>query len=69
MVVRAIFENGHFRPLGPLPDLEERAEVLLTIDKPTDLKALRRLRGRLSQKDAAEMQRVIEEGRRVEGDW
>jgi predicted DNA-binding antitoxin AbrB/MazE fold protein len=69
MVVRAVFENGQFRPLDPVHDIAERSEVLLTITKPTNRKALRAFRGTLSKQDADQMQRVIQEGRRVEGDW
>jgi predicted DNA-binding antitoxin AbrB/MazE fold protein len=79
MVVRAIYEQGIFRPLDPIPHLTERSEVTLTIGrrasetktnrKPVDRAVLHSLRGSWSQKDAALMQRLITEGRRVEGEW
>jgi predicted DNA-binding antitoxin AbrB/MazE fold protein len=31
IIVQAIYENGQFRPLGPVLGLEEKATVLLTI--------------------------------------
>ncbi len=69
MVIRAIFEKGVFRPLGPLPDLGERAEVVLTIRKPVDLPALQKVRGSITPEEAQEMQQLIREGRCVEGNW
>lgn len=69
MVVRAIYEKGLFRPLTPVPELAERCEVLLTIEKPIDLKALQKIRGCVSAEEAEKMQQLIREGRRVEGDW
>ncbi len=69
IVVRAIYENGLFRPIDPLPELAERSEVLLTVRKPLNVKALQRVRGCLSPKEAKAMRQLIQEGRRVEGDW
>jgi predicted DNA-binding antitoxin AbrB/MazE fold protein len=69
MAVRAIFENGVFRPVEPVADLGNGSEVLLTIRRPINLKALRSVRGSLSKKEADKLQRLIREGRRVEGDW
>jgi predicted DNA-binding antitoxin AbrB/MazE fold protein len=67
MVIQAIYENGLFRPLGPVPELGERAPVTLTIRKPINREALRTFRGSLSSEEADEMSRLIQEGRPVEG--
>lgn len=69
IIVQAIYENGLFRPVGPVPELAEHAVVTLTIRKPLDREALRALRGSLSPEEADEMSRWIREGRRVEGAW
>ena len=69
MVIRAIFEKGVFRPLDPLPELDERAEVVLTIRKSVDWPALRKVRGSLTPEEAQKMQQLIKEGRCVEEDW
>jgi predicted DNA-binding antitoxin AbrB/MazE fold protein len=66
MIVQAIYENGLFRPVGPVPELAERTAVTLTIRKPLNREALRALRGSLSPEEAEEMSRWIREGRRVE---
>jgi predicted DNA-binding antitoxin AbrB/MazE fold protein len=69
IVVRAVYENGVFRPCDPLPELGDRSSVILTIRKPLDVEGLRALRGTLSTEEANEMNRAIQEGRRVEGAW
>ena len=59
--VEAIFENGVFRPLEPLPELSDGATVHISVDVPVDrLARLRRCAGILPAEDAAEMLRVIE---------
>lgn len=67
ITVKAIYENGVFRPIGPMPDYGEGAKVILTISKRDDKKALRALRRPLSIEDMIEMIRVIREECRVEG--
>lgn len=32
LTIEAIYEAGVFKPLAPLPDLQERARVLLTLE-------------------------------------
>jgi predicted DNA-binding antitoxin AbrB/MazE fold protein len=32
LTIEAIYEAGVFRPLAPLPDLQEQARVLLTLE-------------------------------------
>ena len=64
MVIRAVFEKGLFRPLGPVPKLGEHSEVFLTVSKPLNVHSLRKVRGRLSVDDAEKMQKLIREGRR-----
>jgi predicted DNA-binding antitoxin AbrB/MazE fold protein len=66
--VKAIFENGVFRPIEPVPDFGEKSTVLLTIRKPLDRDALHALAGTLPDEDAEEMMRVTKEGRRVDRD-
>lgn len=67
--VEAIYEGGVFRPLGAVPEVPEGTRVLLTVRKPSDKEAIRRLAGTLPSEDAEQMMRSIREGRRVEGDW
>ena len=68
-VLEAIYEGGVFRPLTAVPEVPDGARVLLTVRKPSDKEALRKLSGSLSVEDAEEMMHTIREGRRVEGDW
>jgi len=65
--IRPIFENGVFRPIEPIPNYGEGSRVVITVQKPLDKEALRAFRGTLSAEEAEEMNRVIQEGRRVEG--
>lgn len=69
MIIRAKFEKGIFRPLGPIPKLNEGASVVISVRKPLDVKAIRKFRGILTSKEAKEIRRLIQEGRRVEGNW
>jgi len=69
MIIRARFEKGLLRPIGPMPKLKEGASVVLTVRKPLDLIAIRKFRGILSAKEGEEIHRLIREGRRVEGNW
>jgi predicted DNA-binding antitoxin AbrB/MazE fold protein len=69
MIIRAKFEKGIFRPIGPVPELNEGASVVITVRKPLDLKAIRKFRGILNAKEGQEIRRLIQEGRRVEGNW
>jgi predicted DNA-binding antitoxin AbrB/MazE fold protein len=67
--VQAVYEKGVFRPLGTVPEVREGSRVELTIRKPLDKQALRRLIGTLPAEDADAIMQAIKEGRRVEGDW
>jgi hypothetical protein len=49
--------------------VSDGTRVLLTVRKPLDKDALRKLAGSFSPEDAEEMMHAIREGRRVEGDW
>jgi predicted DNA-binding antitoxin AbrB/MazE fold protein len=69
MIVRAKYEKGVFRPIGSVLRLKEGTSVVLTVRKPLNLKAIRKFRGTLSQKESDEIRRLIREGRRVEGNW
>ena len=64
--IEAIYERGVFRPLGAVPEVSEGSRVLLTVRKPVDKAALRKLAGSVSAEDAERMQQAITEGRRVE---
>lgn len=66
--IKAIYENGVFRPIGPMPDYGEGDRVILSISAPVDREAWKEFRGMLSPEEAVEMMRLIREGRRVEGD-
>ena len=52
-----------------VPEVPDGTRVLLTVRKPLDKDALRKVAGSLSAEDAEEMMLAIREGRRVEGDW
>ena len=67
--VEAIYEGGVFRPLSAVSEVPEGTRVLLTVRKPLDKDALRKVAGSLSVEDAEAMMHSIREGRRVEGDW
>ena len=67
--VEAIYEGGVFRPLTAVSEVSEGTRVLLTVRKPLDKEALRKVAGSLPAEDAEEMMQAIREGRRVEGDW
>lgn len=70
--VEAIFENGVFRPLQPLPHLTERSHVEISVEVPSENGAsVFRGPGILPDEDAAEMLRIIhEEFEQVdERDW
>ena len=63
MIIRARFEKGIFRPIGPVPEFNEGASVVITVRKPLDLKAIRKFRGILTAKEGEEIRRIIREGR------
>jgi predicted DNA-binding antitoxin AbrB/MazE fold protein len=67
--VEAIYEGGVFRPLTAVPEVRDGTRVLLTVRKPLDKNALRKLAGSLSLEDGEEMRQAIRKGRRVEGSW
>ena len=58
--LRAVFENGVFRPLKPPKGLAERHEVTLTVTIEEGPSSLRDFAGRISSDDAQEMREVIE---------
>ena len=68
----AIFENGVFRPLEPVSELPNLAEVTVSVDSPHFNKtSLLQCIGILSDEDAAEMKAIIAEEfeRTDERDW
>lgn len=67
--VEAVYEGGVFRPLTAVPEVSDGTRVLLTVRKPLDKDALKKVAGSLSPEDAEEMMQAVREGRRVEGDW
>ncbi len=69
--IDAIFENGVFRPLEPVQGLEERAQVRLSVEMPSNGQDLSKCIGSLPDADAADMLRIIEsEFERVDlRDW
>lgn len=58
--LRAVFENGVFRPLRRPKGLAERREVTLTVAVDEEPSSLADLAGRISQDDAREMREIIE---------
>jgi predicted DNA-binding antitoxin AbrB/MazE fold protein len=60
--IEAIFENGVFRPLQPLPHLAEHCHVEISVDVPGGNDGtVFRGPGILPDEDAAEMLRIIEQ--------
>lgn len=60
--VEAIYENGVLRPLKALEGLAERCKVKITIEcEETTLHPLGRFAGILSDDEAADLRRVIED--------
>ena len=59
-LIRAIYENGVFRPTEPIPESVEGSCVLITIVKPLDKESLQALAGSISAEDAEEMRRATE---------
>lgn len=58
--LRAVFENGVFRPLRRPKGLAERREVTLTVTVDEAPSSLAELAGSISQDDAQEMRQIIE---------
>jgi predicted DNA-binding antitoxin AbrB/MazE fold protein len=69
MMIRAKFVKGIFKPIDPVPELNEGASVVLTVRKPLNLAAIRKFRGILTAEEGEEIRRLIREERRVEGSW
>jgi predicted DNA-binding antitoxin AbrB/MazE fold protein len=59
--IKAIYENGVLKPIEPIEGLADRAQVTLTLDTGRTRRPLDDWVGGLSDQDAAEMRRVIEE--------
>jgi predicted DNA-binding antitoxin AbrB/MazE fold protein len=58
--LKAVFENGVFRPLKRPKGLAERREVTLTVTVEEGQSSLADFAGRISSDDAQEMREVIE---------
>ena len=58
--LRAVFENGVFRPLKRPQGLAERREVTLTVTVEEGPSSLADFGGRISSSDAQEMREVVE---------
>lgn len=58
--LRAVFENGVFRPLRRPKGLADRREVTLTVTLDEEPASLAELAGSISQDDAQEMRQIIE---------
>jgi predicted DNA-binding antitoxin AbrB/MazE fold protein len=58
--LKAVFENGVFRPLEQPKGLAERREVTLTVTVDEATSSLADFEGRISSDDAQEMREVIE---------
>jgi predicted DNA-binding antitoxin AbrB/MazE fold protein len=58
--LRAVFENGVFRPLKPPTGVSEHREVTLTVTVEDAPSSLADFGGRVSADDAREMREVIE---------
>jgi predicted DNA-binding antitoxin AbrB/MazE fold protein len=69
--LRAVFENGVFRPLKRPKGVAERREVTLTVTVEDGSSSLADFGGRISADDAQEMREIIErEFERVDpGEW
>ncbi|GBC76302.1 hypothetical protein HRbin07_00501 [bacterium HR07] len=60
--IEAIYEDGVLRPLKPLKNLREHSRVKITIEAEATVRhPLAECIGILSDEDAAEMRRIIEE--------
>lgn len=58
--LRAVFENGVFRPLRRPKDVSEHREVTLTVTVEDAPSSLADFAGRVSAADAQEMREIIE---------
>lgn len=58
--LKAVFENGVFRPLRRPRGLAERHEVTLTVTSEEGVSSLADFAGRISPDDAEEMRELIE---------
>ena len=58
--LKAVFENGVFRPLRRPEGLADRSEVTLTVTVDKRPSSLADFAGRISSEDAQEMREVIE---------
>lgn len=58
--LKAVFENGVFRPLRRPKGLAERCEVTLTVTVEEGASSLADFAGRISSDDAQQMREVIE---------
>jgi predicted DNA-binding antitoxin AbrB/MazE fold protein len=69
--LQAIYENGVLKPVEPIVGLPDHAEVTITVDTSTPSRPLDDWRGGLSDEDAAEMRKIIDEefGQVNPDDW
>jgi hypothetical protein len=59
--VEAIFDNGVFRPLSPVPAIADQARVVLTVEPALGHNPLATCFGILPESDAEEMKSAIED--------
>lgn len=58
--LRAVFENGVFRPLRRPKGLDEHRQVTLTVTVEEEPSSLADLAGRVSKDDAQEMREIVQ---------
>lgn len=58
--IRAVFENGVFRPLQRPQGITEHRQVTLTVDVAEEVSPLSEVAGCLSAEDAQEMREIVE---------
>jgi len=68
--IETIYENNVLKPITPIKDLSEHERVTVILCRHLNKKALKKLSGTLTHKEAERMQRIIdEEFEKVEGEW
>ena len=60
-IVEAVYENGMLRPVTPIAGLRERQHVQISIESEKPPHPLLKHCGTVSDKDTAEIQRIIED--------
>ena len=68
--INAIYENNVLKPLTPIFGIDEHQRIEITLSLPHSKKGSQQLAGTLTNKEAREMETILEqEFETIENDW